>query len=84
MSHVHGSSPAAFPVDRLAAGAAATSALAVTVALGAVLLALLALYAVFFDQGALLSPALGKIAYSANYLHELAHDGRHLLGAPCH
>ncbi len=33
-------------------------------------LALLTLYAVFLGQG--------------TYLHELAHDGRHLLGAPCH
>jgi cobalt transporter subunit CbtB len=35
-----------------------------------VALALLTLYAVFFGQG--------------TYLHELAHDGRHLFGAPCH
>jgi hypothetical protein len=32
----------------------------------------------------LLSPVLGKISQSANYIHEFAHDGRHLLGAPCH
>jgi hypothetical protein len=50
----------------------------------AVIVALLALYAVFLDQGALLSPALGKAAQSANYIHEFAHDSRHLLGAPCH
>jgi hypothetical protein len=50
----------------------------------AVVLALVALYAVFLDQGQLLSPVMGKLAASANYLHELAHDGRHLLGAPCH
>ncbi|MFF4550746.1 hypothetical protein [Streptomyces sp. NPDC001435] len=49
-----------------------------------VILALVALDAVFLDQGALLSPVLGKIAASANYVHEFAHDGRHLLGAPCH
>ncbi|MEV5150210.1 CbtB-domain containing protein [Streptomyces sp. NPDC052727] len=54
------------------------------VAVTAVVLALLALYAVFLDQGQLLSPVLGKLATSANYLHEFAHDGRHLLGAPCH
>ena len=36
----------------------------------AVALALLTLYAVFLGQG--------------TYLHEFAHDGRHLLGAPCH
>ena len=67
-----------------AAQPAAHAALAVTVAAGAVILALLTLYAVYFDQGALLSPVLGKLAVSANYLHEFAHDGRHLLGAPCH
>ena len=50
----------------------------------AVILALVALYAVFLDQGQLLSPVMGKVAVVGNYLHELAHDGRHLLGAPCH
>ncbi|MFG2357420.1 CbtB-domain containing protein [Streptomyces sp. NPDC048521] len=50
----------------------------------AVIAALVTLYAVFLDQGQLLSPALGKVATTANYLHEFAHDGRHLLGAPCH
>lgn len=50
----------------------------------AVATALLVLYAVFLDQGALLSPFLGETAWSANYVHEFAHDGRHLLGAPCH
>ncbi len=62
----------------------AQQALAVVLATGAVLLALLTLYAVFLDQGQLLSPVLGKAAVVANYLHEFAHDGRHLLGAPCH
>lgn len=50
----------------------------------AVILALVVLYAVFLDQGQLLSPVMGHLAATANYLHELAHDGRHLLGAPCH
>jgi hypothetical protein len=50
----------------------------------AVIVALVVLYAVFLDQGQLLSPVMGKVAATANYLHELAHDGRHLLGAPCH
>lgn len=50
----------------------------------AVVLALLALYAIFLDQGALLSPVLGKLASTMNYIHEFAHDGRHLLAAPCH
>jgi hypothetical protein len=50
----------------------------------ALVIALVALYAVFLDQGQLLSPVLGKLANTANYIHEFAHDGRHLLGAPCH
>ena len=62
----------------------AQQALAVVLATGAVLLAMLTLYAVFLDQGQLLSPVLGKAAVLVNYLHEFAHDGRHLLGAPCH
>ncbi|MFJ8819620.1 CbtB-domain containing protein [Amycolatopsis thermoflava] len=50
----------------------------------AVAIALLALYAIFLDQGALLSPVLGDLASTMNYVHEFAHDGRHLLAAPCH
>jgi len=41
-----------------------------------VLFAMLALYLVGFDQGA--------ISRSGMYMHELMHDGRHLLGLPCH
>ncbi|MEV4497149.1 CbtB domain-containing protein [Micromonospora arborensis] len=33
-------------------------------------------YLVAFDQGA--------VSRSGLYLHELMHDGRHLLGVPCH
>lgn len=44
---------------------------------GATVVALLALYAVFLDQGTLISA-------TGSYLHEFAHDGRHLFGAPCH
>ncbi len=47
-------------------------------------LALFVLYALFFDQGGLLAPFLGLDAFSSNYLHEFAHDGRHLFGLPCH
>ncbi len=36
-------------------------------------------YAVGYDQGV---PGLSKAG--AGYLHELFHDGRHLLGIPCH
>jgi hypothetical protein len=52
------------------------------IAAAAVILALVALDVVFLNQGALLSPALGKVAAPTNYVHESAHDGRHLLGAP--
>ena len=43
-------------------------------------LALGMLYAVTFDTGLLSS----RLASSSMYLHELFHDGRHLLGVPCH
>ncbi|OZC73949.1 hypothetical protein CH251_12525 [Rhodococcus sp. 06-462-5] len=44
--------------------------------IAAVLLAMLTLYLVGFDQGA--------ISRSGMLLHEVMHDGRHLLGLPCH
>ncbi len=62
----------------------AGQAVATVVTIGAVILALVTLYAVFLDQGQLLSPVMGKTAVAMNYVHEFAHDGRHLLGAPCH
>jgi hypothetical protein len=37
---------------------------------------LMVAYLVAFDQGA--------VSQSGMYLHELMHDGRHLLGVPCH
>ncbi|MFE4500295.1 CbtB domain-containing protein [Rhodococcus sp. NPDC056743] len=40
------------------------------------LFAMLALYLVGFDQGA--------ISRTGMYMHELMHDGRHLMGLPCH
>lgn len=43
----------------------------------AALFALIALYAVFMDNGQVISA-------TGNYLHEFSHDGRHLFGAPCH
>jgi hypothetical protein len=48
----------------------------------ALLLAML--FAALFASGALLAPLLGQASEVANYLHEFAHDGRHLLGVPCH
>jgi hypothetical protein len=47
------------------------------IASAAAIIALIALYAVFIDNGSLISA-------TGNYLHEFAHDGRHLFGAPCH
>jgi Probable cobalt transporter subunit (CbtB) len=44
----------------------------------------LALFAVLFDNGVLLAPLLGEAAGTQNYLHEFFHDGRHVLGTPCH
>ena len=46
------------------------------VALLSVGLMLLLAYLVGFDQGA--------VSRSGMFLHELMHDGRHLLGVPCH
>jgi hypothetical protein len=38
--------------------------------------AVLTLYLVGFDQG--------TVSRSGMFLHELMHDGRHLMGVPCH
>lgn len=57
--------------------AAATQARDWSVAAFAAALALLALWAVFFDNGQ-------AVAATGEYLHEFSHDGRHLFGAPCH
>ena len=38
------------------------------------------LYTVTFDSGLVSA----RVADSNLYLHELFHDGRHLLGVPCH
>ncbi|QKW06706.1 CbtB-domain containing protein [Streptomyces sp. NA04227] len=59
------------------AAAAATATRDWMIAAAAAIVALIALYAVFLDQGTLISA-------TGDYLHEFAHDGRHLFGAPCH
>ena len=38
--------------------------------------ALLALYVIAFDNGA--------VSQAGSFVHELMHDARHLLGVPCH
>jgi hypothetical protein len=40
-------------------------------------LAVIAIYFVGAEQGAL-------AVFSGNYVHEFVHDGRHMLGFPCH
>ena len=47
-------------------------------------LLLVVLFLLLSASGELLAPLLGQAAGAADYLHELAHDGRHLLAAPCH
>jgi hypothetical protein len=37
---------------------------------------LLTIYLVQYDQGV--------VSQTGSFLHELMHDGRHLLGVPCH
>ena len=64
----------AVPAPSVAVPALSSKLLAV--ALLSVGLMLLLAYLVGFDQGA--------VSQSGMYLHELMHDGRHLLGVPCH
>jgi hypothetical protein len=47
-------------------------------------LLLVMLFVLLSASGELLMPLLGQVAGVTNYLHEFAHDGRHLLGVPCH
>ncbi len=47
-------------------------------------LLLVALFFLLSASGALLAPLLGQAAGAFDYLHEFAHDGRHLLAVPCH
>jgi hypothetical protein len=50
---------------------------------GIALLALL-LIGVGYEQGLLVQLLAGGATDTGNVLHELFHDGRHLLGFPCH
>jgi hypothetical protein len=64
------------PVSARSVAVPAVSPRLLVAALLAVSLLLMLAYLVAFDQGAL--------SQSGMYLHELMHDGRHLLGVPCH
>lgn len=46
--------------------------------------ALLALFAVGYDQGQILSFSLGDLSYQLNVVHEFFHDARHSMGLACH
>jgi hypothetical protein len=48
------------------------------------LLLLAMLFVLLSASRELLAPTLGQAAGIFNYAHEFAHDGRHLLGVPCH
>ena len=50
----------------------------------ALALLVLVLFVLLSASGALLAPLFGETAGAFDYLHEFAHDGRHLLGVPCH
>ena len=45
-----------------------------------VVLALTVMYLVTFEVG----PVSSVLGQGATFLHEAFHDGRHLLGVPCH
>jgi hypothetical protein len=47
-------------------------------------LMLIFLFVLLSASGALLAPFIGQAAGALDYLHEFAHDGRHLLAVPCH
>lgn len=51
---------------------------------GAAALAALGLYLLTLDQGMALSLVQGDVAFDQNLIHELLHDGRHVLAVPCH
>ncbi|MGW0545931.1 CbtB domain-containing protein [Streptomyces sp. NPDC003016] len=63
--------------DTAAVASAATSTRDWLIMAAAAIVALIALYAVFMDNGTVVSA-------TGDYLHEFSHDGRHLFGAPCH
>ena len=69
------------PLRRIAAVSGASGRL---VATGFLAVGALIVYLVLLDQGAAAAVLFGSTAGNENVLHEHFHDGRHLLGAPCH
>lgn len=65
------------PADSVAAGVASGAKSALWLS-GAVLFALVLLYLVGVEQGAV------SLFGANSYVHEFMHDGRHLLAFPCH
>lgn len=53
-------------------------------ALAVAAVATFVLGAVAFDQGALAGAVTDALRDRGGVLHELFHDGRHMLGVPCH
>jgi len=49
-----------------------------------ILLGVLGLYLMGIDQGMALGVFVGEVAMRYNWLHELFHDARHIMGFPCH
>ena len=70
------------PDQRISSGEISLLEWVGTALLTALLLAMV--FAILSASGALLEPLFGQAADVTNYLHEFAHDGRHLLSVPCH
>jgi Probable cobalt transporter subunit (CbtB) len=47
-------------------------------------LAALGLYLLALDQGQMLTLVQERLAVNPMLIHEVLHDGRHVLGVPCH
>ena len=45
---------------------------------------LVALFAIGYDQGQVLSLSMGDLSYQLNIVHEFFHDARHSIGLACH
>ncbi len=52
--------------------------------IGLVLIFVVGLFVVGFDQGHVFSIVTGETAFEELFIHELTHDMRHAAGFPCH